>query len=144
MDRGPAALSRQAAGRLLGVGDLQRRSYAPDWSIAQVLSYLGSQAEIFGLFLDAGLSGEDPPGTGKLKGAPQPWRPPNRLTVATASRRARPGPGPSRLPQNRSRRCGGMRERGPMDVSDAAATWRGPHWVLAGAITERQNGSFHH
>ena len=33
-----------------------------DWSIAQVLSHIGSQAEIFGLFLDAGLSGQDPPG----------------------------------------------------------------------------------
>ena len=33
-----------------------------EWSIAQVLSHIGSQAEIFGLFLDAGLSGQDPPG----------------------------------------------------------------------------------
>ena len=32
-----------------------------DWSIAQVLSHIGSQAEIFCLFLDAGLSGQDPP-----------------------------------------------------------------------------------
>ncbi len=46
----------------LDTGQLQRRSYASDWSIAQVLSHLGSQAEIFGLFLDAGLSGQDPPG----------------------------------------------------------------------------------
>src|SRR6266700_283127 len=46
----------------LDIGQLQRRSYASDWSIAQVLSHLGSQAEIFGLFLDAGLSGQDPPG----------------------------------------------------------------------------------
>jgi uncharacterized protein (TIGR03083 family) len=44
------------------VGDqLQQPSYASDWSIAQVLSHLGSQAEIFSLFLDAGLNGEDPP-----------------------------------------------------------------------------------
>lgn len=41
---------------------LGRRSYASDWSIAQVLSHLGSQAEIFTLFLDAGLSGRQPPG----------------------------------------------------------------------------------
>src|SRR5258707_1070265 len=46
----------------LGPDELQRQSYASDWSIAQVLSHLGSQAEIFGLFLDAGLSGQDPPG----------------------------------------------------------------------------------
>ena len=41
---------------------LRTRSYAKDWSIAQVVSHLGSQAEIFGLSLDAGLSGGDPPG----------------------------------------------------------------------------------
>ncbi len=37
-------------------------SYDDDWSIAQVLSHLGSGAEIFGLLLDAGLRGEDAPG----------------------------------------------------------------------------------
>jgi uncharacterized protein (TIGR03083 family) len=36
-------------------------SYASEWSIAQVLSHLGSGAEVFGKFLDAGLSGGDPP-----------------------------------------------------------------------------------
>lgn len=43
-------------------GQLESRSYASEWSIAQVLSHLGSQAEIFSLFLDAGLGGSDPPG----------------------------------------------------------------------------------
>jgi uncharacterized protein (TIGR03083 family) len=37
-------------------------SYCDDWTIAQVLSHLGSGAEIFSLMLDAGLAGEDPPG----------------------------------------------------------------------------------
>ena len=46
----------------LGRAQLEQRSYASEWSIAQVLSHLGSQAEIFGLFLDAGLTGQDPPG----------------------------------------------------------------------------------
>jgi len=41
---------------------LQQRSYDSDWSIAQVLSHLGSQAEVFGLWLGAGLTGQDPPG----------------------------------------------------------------------------------
>ncbi len=45
----------------LGLSQLEQRSYASEWSIAQVLSHLGSQAEIFGLLLDAGLSGQDPP-----------------------------------------------------------------------------------
>ena len=43
-------------------GQLEERSYCTDWSIAQVLSHLGSQAEGFGLWLDAGLTGQDPPG----------------------------------------------------------------------------------
>jgi uncharacterized protein (TIGR03083 family) len=42
--------------------ELRQRSYDTEWSIADVLSHLGSQAEIFGLFLDAGLTGQDPPG----------------------------------------------------------------------------------
>jgi uncharacterized protein (TIGR03083 family) len=46
----------------LTADQLQQRSYAREWSIAQVLSHIGSQSEVFGLFLDAGLNGEDPPG----------------------------------------------------------------------------------
>jgi uncharacterized protein (TIGR03083 family) len=41
---------------------LSGRSYATEWSIAQVLSHLGSAAEIFELIFGAGLRGEDPPG----------------------------------------------------------------------------------
>jgi uncharacterized protein (TIGR03083 family) len=46
----------------LGLDGLRRPSYCSEWSIAQVLSHLGSQAEIFGLFLDAGLRNQEPPG----------------------------------------------------------------------------------
>lgn len=41
---------------------LRARSYDAEWTIAQVLSHLGSQAEIFALLLDAGLTGTDGPG----------------------------------------------------------------------------------
>jgi uncharacterized protein (TIGR03083 family) len=41
---------------------VKQPSYDDDWSIAQVASHLGSQAEIFGLFVEAGLSGEAAPG----------------------------------------------------------------------------------
>jgi uncharacterized protein (TIGR03083 family) len=41
---------------------LEQPSYDSEWSVAQVLSHLGSQAEIFGLFLDASLDGKEPPG----------------------------------------------------------------------------------
>jgi Mycothiol maleylpyruvate isomerase N-terminal domain len=46
----------------LDLAQLEQRSYASEWSIAQVLSHLGSGAEIFGLFLQAGLAGQEPPG----------------------------------------------------------------------------------
>jgi uncharacterized protein (TIGR03083 family) len=38
-------------------------SYDDEWSIAQVASHLGSQAEIYELFLDAGLAGQEAPGS---------------------------------------------------------------------------------
>ncbi len=37
-------------------------SYADDWSIADVASHLGSQAEIFTLFFDSAIDGTDAPG----------------------------------------------------------------------------------
>jgi uncharacterized protein (TIGR03083 family) len=40
---------------------LRLRSYADEWSLAQVASHLGSQAEIFDLYLSAGLIGADGP-----------------------------------------------------------------------------------
>jgi uncharacterized protein (TIGR03083 family) len=46
----------------LDTAQLTGPSYASEWTIAQVASHLGSQAEIFGLFLDAGLAGAAPPG----------------------------------------------------------------------------------
>jgi len=38
------------------------QSYDDDWTVAQVASHLGSGAELFTLFLDAGLKGESAPG----------------------------------------------------------------------------------
>ena len=38
------------------------QAYPTEWSIAEVLSHLGSGAEIMGHNLDAGLAGVDPPG----------------------------------------------------------------------------------
>lgn len=41
---------------------LRMNSYCTGWDIAQVLSHLGSQAEMFALIVDAGLTGEAAPG----------------------------------------------------------------------------------
>lgn len=46
----------------LAEDQLRRPSYASEWTIADVASHLGSQAEIFGGFLDAGIGGTDLPG----------------------------------------------------------------------------------
>ena len=40
---------------------LRGQSYDTEWSVADVLSHLGSGAEIFSLLLDAGLTGSAPP-----------------------------------------------------------------------------------
>ncbi len=46
----------------LAPADLARLSGSSEWSVAEVMSHLGSQAEIFSLFFDAGLGvGEVPP-----------------------------------------------------------------------------------
>ena len=37
-------------------------SYASEWTVAQVISHVGSQAELFRLLIDAGLSGGEAPG----------------------------------------------------------------------------------
>ena len=51
------------AGIVVGLDSdgLRTQSYASEWSIAQVLSHLGSGAEIFLLNLEAGLTGGEPP-----------------------------------------------------------------------------------
>jgi uncharacterized protein (TIGR03083 family) len=65
----------QLAARTAGLdaSELRRGSYCPDWSIAQVLSHLGSQAEIFGLLVDAGLSGSEPPGQDQFPAIWDAW-----------------------------------------------------------------------
>jgi uncharacterized protein (TIGR03083 family) len=41
--------------------DLDRATSEHGWTVAEVLGHLGSQSEIFTLFLDAGLNGTEPP-----------------------------------------------------------------------------------
>jgi uncharacterized protein (TIGR03083 family) len=57
------ASHERMAGLAGGLSDeqIRMRSYADEWSVAQVASHLGSQAEIFDLFLTAGLTGADAP-----------------------------------------------------------------------------------
>jgi len=48
-------------------------SYDSEWTVAQVLSHLGSGAEIFSRFLDAGLSGGEPPGRDEFAPVWEAW-----------------------------------------------------------------------
>jgi uncharacterized protein (TIGR03083 family) len=64
---------------------LQAASYDPEWSIAQVLSHLGSQAEIFAMFLDAGLSGQEPPGREAFEPIWEAWNARDPRAQATDS-----------------------------------------------------------
>ena len=47
----------------LSAAEVEGPSYASEWSIAQVASHLGSQAEIFSRFLEAGLTDGPAPGS---------------------------------------------------------------------------------
>jgi uncharacterized protein (TIGR03083 family) len=53
-------LSAVVAG--LDADGLRKQSYAKEWTIADVLSHLGSGAEIFSLMLESGVTGAEPPG----------------------------------------------------------------------------------
>ncbi len=52
---------------------LRKQSYDTDWSIAQVLSHLGSGAEIFQLNLHAGLTGGEPPSADDFRAIWDVW-----------------------------------------------------------------------
>lgn len=61
---------------LLGTLDpdqLSGPSYCKDWTIAQVLSHLGSGAEIFSLMLKASLEEKDPPGPAEFPAIWDSW-----------------------------------------------------------------------
>jgi len=72
----------------LGLGQLEQPSYASEWSIAQVLSHLGSGAEIFGLFLQSGLTGQDPPGRDEFGPIWSAWNAKDPQAQATDGLRA--------------------------------------------------------
>ncbi len=68
--------SRDELARLLeGLPDdrLTTQSYDDDWTLAQVASHLGSQAEIFELFLDAGADGLVPPAIEQFRAIWSRW-----------------------------------------------------------------------
>ncbi len=63
-----------------GAPALSGPSYCREWTVAQVLSHLGSGAEIFSMFLEAGLEGREPPARESFPPIWDSWnrRPPER------------------------------------------------------------------
>ena len=57
----------------LDAESLRKRSYDADWSIADVLSHLGSGAEIFAMYVNAGVAGGDPPSQDAFKPVWDTW-----------------------------------------------------------------------
>jgi uncharacterized protein (TIGR03083 family) len=88
-----AALRRsheRLASRLAALPDEQAGSpsYAREWSIAQVASHLGSGAEIFTAFLEAGERGEPAPGIEHMQPIWDRWNaksPPDQVRDAVAA-----------------------------------------------------------
>lgn len=78
----------RAAVEPLDDDQLRAQSYAKEWSIAQVLSHLGSGAEIFGSYLDAALAGSEPPGPGALGPIWDEWNAKSPAAQAADSLRA--------------------------------------------------------
>jgi uncharacterized protein (TIGR03083 family) len=70
---------RASHDRLAGIvagldGDaLRAQSYDTEWSVADVLSHLGSGAEIFSLYVDSGVTGGDPPAPEDFKPVWEAW-----------------------------------------------------------------------
>jgi uncharacterized protein (TIGR03083 family) len=78
----------RASVQSLGPDQLAQRSYPSEWTIAQVLSHLGSQAEIFGLILEAGLAGQEPPGREEFPPVWDKWNAKDPQAQATDALRA--------------------------------------------------------
>jgi uncharacterized protein (TIGR03083 family) len=57
----------------LGDAAVEGPSYDSEWTVAKVLSHLGSSAEIFELFLDAGRAGADMPGPDQMQPIWEAW-----------------------------------------------------------------------
>jgi uncharacterized protein (TIGR03083 family) len=68
--------------------EVTKPSYDDDWTVAQVLSHLGSGAEIFGLILEAGAAGRAAPGGDAFHPVWDRWNamsPPDQARNALAS-----------------------------------------------------------
>lgn len=59
--------------RPLSASEIEQPAYPSEWSIADTASHIGSQAEILQLFVDAGLTGAEPPGMERFSAVWDRW-----------------------------------------------------------------------
>jgi uncharacterized protein (TIGR03083 family) len=69
--------------KTLSPADIERLTSDEGWSVAEVLGHLGSQSEIFTLFVDAGLNGTKPPSNETFEPIWEAWN--SRSPQAKAS-----------------------------------------------------------
>jgi uncharacterized protein (TIGR03083 family) len=75
----------------LDAGGLRAQSYDTEWSVADVLSHLGSGAEIFSLFIEVGVTGGEPPAQDDFKAIWDTWNarsPEEQATQSVAANEA--------------------------------------------------------
>ena len=110
------------AGLVAGLdGDgLRAQSYDTEWSVADVLSHLGSGAEIFALYLEAGAAGGDPPGPEEFKPIWETWNarsPEEQAAMSVAVNEALVARAESLTPEQRAAFHVLMFGRMPMDLA---------------------------
>lgn len=102
--------------------DLRAQSYDTEWSVADVLSHLGSGAEIFSRYVDAGASGGGPPATEDFKPVWQAWNarsPEEQAEQSVAANEALVSRVESLTPQQRAAFHVTMFGRMPADLAGA-------------------------
>jgi uncharacterized protein (TIGR03083 family) len=104
----------------LGADALRARSYDTEWSVADVLSHLGSGAEIFSRYIDAGATGGDPPAPEDFKPIWEAWNarsPEDQAARSVAANEALVARAESLTPEQRAAFRVTMFGRMPMDLA---------------------------
>jgi uncharacterized protein (TIGR03083 family) len=124
------------AGLVAGLGgdQLRAQSYDTDWSVADVLSHLGSGAEIFSLYIEAGVAGGDPPGFEDFKPVWDAWNarsPEEQATRSVSANEALVTRIESLTPEQRAAFQVTMFGRMPVDLAGALGLRLSEHAVHA-------------
>jgi uncharacterized protein (TIGR03083 family) len=131
---------RASHDRLAGIvagldGDaLRAQSYDTEWSVADVLSHLGSGAEIFSRYVDAGVTGGDPPAPEEFKPVWEAWNarsPEDQAARSVAANEALVGRIESLTPQQRAAFHVVMFGRMPVDLAGVLGLRLSEHAVHA-------------